>query len=253
MIGDLSILRRLNEHLEERIKDQALIITLLRTDNNDKNFPNLGQTTAWQQRERSKNVSVGASNSHSHYNNNQRREHIRPPHKHNNTKEKDNVIATNMKEAENTSKTNTNRNNNVNANKDGKRDTTRGQVSTRPGNASSPGEIKNVNNNKHVTLFGKNNTTKLQGVERKHWPFVSRLLHTTTTKDVTELLKSNDIENVDCVRLDIQSENIAAFKLGVPEKDVDKVYNENLWPTNTIIRNYNNRNFYKASQIIQRR
>lgn len=90
------------------------------------------------------------------------------------------------------------------------------------------------------TIVGKRTTDvgKLTAVEARSWIFLSRLHPSTTVEDVKEYAKNNGVTVLDCEQLEIRSHDISAFKMSVPKNLEAKVFSENTWPNNTIVRRY---------------
>ena len=72
---------------------------------------------------------------------------------------------------------------------------------------------------------------KLRVVESKLWLHISRLSQETEEQDIIDYLKENGIEgNIDCQELSNRNTD-KAFKIGVPLKYKEIIYNEDLWPS----------------------
>lgn len=93
---------------------------------------------------------------------------------------------------------------------------------------------------KRRTIKGCKTGTKLKGVEGRKWIFVSRLNPETTEGEITEYLKASNISVSDCTRLEIKTKDYAAFKFAVLCSETEKVFNEDLWPVNTVVQYYRN-------------
>lgn len=113
--------------------------------------------------------------------------------------------------------------------------------------------VENVNKDeyklvryKRKTIKGVKANTKLTGVEKNRWVFVSRMHPKTTEKDITDYLKENNFDVNDCQKLDIRATGHSAFKFAVPESIMDSLLDGSIWPQNTIVREY--RSPYKRPQ-----
>lgn len=79
------------------------------------------------------------------------------------------------------------------------------------------------------------------------WIFISQLHKDTKEEDVKQHLESENIQILECIKLNITNKTIAAFKLTVEANKFETVADENVWPKNTIIRPY--RNFWRPASI----
>lgn len=95
--------------------------------------------------------------------------------------------------------------------------------------------------NRKMTITGVKESTKLTGVERNRWVFVSRMHPDTTIKDVTDYLTENEFVVKECHKLEIRASGHSAFKIAVPESSMDLILDGNKWPRNTIVREFYNR------------
>lgn len=107
----------------------------------------------------------------------------------------------------------------------------------------------NAKNTQKQTVRGNRRNTSLIAAENRKWIFISQLIHTTSEDDIKEYLSENKIDIINCEKLQIKSENISAFKIGVNEKVYEKMFNPNLWPANVIVRPYRFRNFRKVTEL----
>lgn len=82
--------------------------------------------------------------------------------------------------------------------------------------------------------------TELKGVEGRKWIFVSRLHPDTSEGEIVDYLKASSFSVSDCSRLEIKTRDYAAFKFAVPSSETEKVFNEDLWPVNTVVQYYRN-------------
>lgn len=101
------------------------------------------------------------------------------------------------------------------------------------------------NPNKTKTIRGNRNDTTISAAENRRWIFVSQLLRTTTENDVHKYLMENNINVIQCSKLEIRNTDIAAFKIAVAEDIYERMFEPELWPVNVIIRPYKFRNFRK--------
>lgn len=105
------------------------------------------------------------------------------------------------------------------------------------------------------TIVGnRTDACNLKAIEANSWIFVSRLHPSTTEEDIREYAKQNNIAISDCVKLEIRSQSISAFKIAVPRSLQQRVLSEETWPVNAIVRQYYHRtaNFQRESATIQR-
>lgn len=88
----------------------------------------------------------------------------------------------------------------------------------------------------------------ISAVESRKWIFVSRLQKHTTEEDLKSYLTENNIEIISCDKLVIRSDQIAAFKIGIPASLEENIYRSDLWPINTIVRPYIN---FRKTQVVE--
>lgn len=124
--------------------------------------------------------------------------------------------------------------------------------------ASKSGDgFKQVSYAKRRTKTVVGNRTEvcnLRAIEANSWIFVSRLHPSTTEEDIKEYAEQNNITISDCVKLEIRSKNISAFKIAVPRSLQQRVLSEDAWPMNAIVRQYyhRNANFQRETSTVQR-
>lgn len=98
--------------------------------------------------------------------------------------------------------------------------------------------FKTVINRK--SLRGKKCNTTLSAVQSRKWILVSNLVKSTTEDDVRAYLQENNITISECHRLPIKSPEIGTFKIALTEDKYNKIFQEDLWPLNTIVRPFKN-------------
>lgn len=115
-----------------------------------------------------------------------------------------------------------------------------------PSTKSSTENIK-VNNFTTVTrkrskrsVRGKNTNTILTAVENRKWIFASNFVSITIENYIKERLKSYAIPTDQCQKLPIKNTSIATFKIAGNENCVERLFSEELWPKNAMIRYYKN-------------
>uniref|UniRef100_A0A1Y1LQ03 Uncharacterized protein n=1 Tax=Photinus pyralis TaxID=7054 RepID=A0A1Y1LQ03_PHOPY len=95
--------------------------------------------------------------------------------------------------------------------------------------------IKSQLRNK-TTIGNKVEECAISAVEARHSVFVSRLAPSTSTEQIKHHLKNQNIHCLDVEKLEIQSANIAAFKITIPVSEKSNIYKSDTWPMHTIIR-----------------
>lgn len=99
------------------------------------------------------------------------------------------------------------------------------------------------------SLRGKKTNTTISAVKNRKWIFVSNLNNTTTEKDLENYLKENNFAALECHRLLIRTQEIAAFKIAISEEVYDDMFQEDLWPLNVIVRPF--KNFRARASILR--
>lgn len=109
--------------------------------------------------------------------------------------------------------------------------------------------------NKNRKIVGRKNHTSLKTVHGRSWVFLSRLDPSTKEHEVLQYLKTNGIDDAQCFKLNIKSQEISAFKLIVPNTETEKVLDENFWPQNAIVRRFDRqriKNFTQPASITEK-
>lgn len=104
-------------------------------------------------------------------------------------------------------------------------------------------KLVKYNRMKKTVIGRKTEDATLKAVDPRSWIFLSRLDPSTTEADVKGYVEGNGISVYECVKLDIRSNNIAAFKILVNRGQEGLLLSEDLWPVNTIVRYYRRPNF----------
>lgn len=99
------------------------------------------------------------------------------------------------------------------------------------------------NSFKLKSITGNRSNTSIAAAANRKWIFVSKLIKKTTKKDIINYLTENEIDILECAKLNIKNDGIAAFKIAVRENNYEKMFDPNLWPLNVIVREYKTKNF----------
>jgi len=97
-----------------------------------------------------------------------------------------------------------------------------------------------------VCLRGSSTTTTVKAVSRRPTCFVSRLALDTTEEDLTAMLESKGIIDVNCKRIEAKNGrtfSTSAFRVSCSETSKNLFYDESSWPENDELRDwifYNN-------------
>lgn len=102
--------------------------------------------------------------------------------------------------------------------------------------------------NKNKIIRGSKENTSLTAVAKRKWIFISNLVKNTNEDDVVKYLNENQINVLLCNKLDIRNKDIAAFKAAVNLDDFEKMLKPEMWPNNTIIKEY--KNFQKRASLL---
>lgn len=95
---------------------------------------------------------------------------------------------------------------------------------------------KKRKHNNNTTLGNLTDNCEISAIESRRSLFVSRLKPTTTGEQLAKHLTNYKIKYTNIEKLNIKSEEIAAFKITVPVSEVDNINNSQAWPKYTIIR-----------------
>lgn len=88
----------------------------------------------------------------------------------------------------------------------------------------------------NTTLGANTNKLGISAVESRRHIFVSRLNPDTTSDQLMLHLKGNNVNVHNVEKLEIQSREIAAFKVHVPFSDLKTMFDPLIWPKYTIVR-----------------
>ena len=77
---------------------------------------------------------------------------------------------------------------------------------------------------------------KLKAAESSVWIYVGRLDPETTKEDIQEYLLENGIAGRTSCTMVSNTDTSRAYKIGIPLREKDKVYDESFWPTNVTCR-----------------
>lgn len=111
-------------------------------------------------------------------------------------------------------------------------------------------QVREMSTNRNrKTIRGQRTDTVIKAEENRKWVFISQLVKTTTENDVITYLRDNGVNVLQCNRLEIKNNEIAAFKIAIKEELYEEMFDPALWPVNTIIRPYRQTNFRKTAII----
>lgn len=99
---------------------------------------------------------------------------------------------------------------------------------------------KNKTDNKTVVGTATDKCV-IKGVESRRAIFISRLSPSTSTDQVNTHLEQFNIKSCTIQKLNIKSEEVAAFKILINASEISKINDPNVWPQHTIIRPYRHR------------
>ena len=93
-----------------------------------------------------------------------------------------------------------------------------------------------VNETKRRITGTKQGESRIQAAESNAWLYIGRLNPDTTSEDLAEYIKENGISGRISCNMVSDTDTSRAFKVGIPLKELDKLYEETFWPTNVICR-----------------
>lgn len=82
----------------------------------------------------------------------------------------------------------------------------------------------------------QNNPGGLAAAEKCKWFYASNFKSETTTEQVTKYLQSQDISVYVCEKLSSKNAYVASFKISVNPTDEKHILNEELWPTDIVVK-----------------
>ena len=80
------------------------------------------------------------------------------------------------------------------------------------------------------------------------WLYLGSLTPETSEEDIEKYLRENGVSCKVSCRMISNTDYRRAFKIGIPMKDLDKVYEETFWPTNVICRPFRAPRSYRGTQ-----